>query len=72
MKISLILSAESTRRAEYILLKIIMKLRLFIIQSGFIVFQSNRQHDLRTFACAQTTCRSTSSTPIETPPKHGF
>ena len=40
---------------------LIMKMRIFIIKNGFIVFQS-----------IQTTCRSTFSTKIETPPKHGF
>ena len=47
-----------------------MKMRIFIIKNGFIIFKSILQHDLYTSACAQITCRSTFSTPIETPPKH--
>ena len=49
-----------------LLLILLMKMRIFIIKNVFIGFQSIRQHDLYTFACAQTTCRSTFSTPIDT------
>ena len=41
-------------------------------QKWFYCFQSILQHDLYTFACARINSRSTLSTPIETPPKHGF
>ena len=64
-------SKDNARVARYIS-ALIMKMRIFIIKSGFIVFQSNLHHDLHTFACAQTTYRSTYSTPIRTPPKHSF
>ena len=47
-------------------------MRIFIIKNDLIVFQSILQQDLYTFPCAQTNCPSTFSTPIETPPKHGF
>lgn len=51
---------------------LIMKIRIFINENGFIIFQNILHQDLYTFACAQTNFRSTFSTPIETPPKHGF
>ena len=57
---------KTTRVAQYIS-GLMMKMRVFIVKNGFIIFQSILQHDFYTFACTQTPCRSTFSTPIETP-----
>ena len=47
-----------------------MKTQIFIIKNGVIAFQSIFQHELYTFASAQTTCPSTFLTPIDTSPKY--